>query len=457
AISAASCRCSAGTADTTAVIIDGWTTLNTNYIKIYTETENRHSGIWNNSVYRLSGTAEANDTHLLDIKENYVKVEGLQISLTNSGGHTGCKAVNMDSQVAPSEISLNSNILKGIISETNSEATGVYANGADTMAKIYNNIIYDFVNGAAANTAGITTATGGTYYLYNNSLIDNYLGINIGAGTAAAKNNIVKGSGDTNAYTGTFAVGTDYNATDGTDDIGQGSNNKTEQIFSFVNEAIDDFHLSSTDLAARDSGTDLSGDADLSVSDDIDGDTRLGIWDIGADAVGDVIWDGSESTDWAVGANWLGGLAPTLADTVIIDGNYTNAPTLDLTSGTTTIKRFSLGENNASVLTLSNGNSTTNKLVVTGNVDIGANGTLTHTTNATAQTHTLNLEAANLAIASGGTININSKGYQTSTGPGQGGDSGDFSGGAGHGGDGASGHGAGGSAYGSITAPIDIG
>ncbi|MCK5591548.1 MAG: hypothetical protein KAI72_06300, partial [Candidatus Pacebacteria bacterium] len=459
AIAVASCRSSSGTADTTAVSIDGWTTSATNYIKIYTTAENRHSGIWSDSVYRLSLTAGANDTQMLDIKENYVKVEGLQISLTNSGGHTGCKAVNMDSQVAPSEISLNSNILKGIISETNSEATGVYANGADTMAKIYNNIIYDFVNGAAANTAGITTATGGTYYLYNNSLIDNYLGINIGAGTAAAKNNIVKGSGDTNAYTGTFAVGTDYNATDGTDDIGQGSNNKTEQIFSFVNEAIDDFHLSSTDLAARDSGTDLSGDADLSVSDDIDGDTRLGIWDIGADAVGDVIWDGSESTDWAVGANWLGGLAPTLADTVIIDGNYTNAPTLDLTSGTTTIKRFSLGENNASVLTLSNGNATTNKLVVTGDVNIGANGTLTQTANTTAETHIINLGAANFTIASGGAVNVNEKGYQGGSGTGSGGNVGTSGAGgasyAGVGGVGVSG--GAGATYGSITEPINIG
>ncbi|MCK5591668.1 MAG: hypothetical protein KAI72_06910, partial [Candidatus Pacebacteria bacterium] len=342
AISAASCRSSAGTADTTAVIIDGWTTFDTNYIKIYTEAENRHSGIWSDSVYRLSLTAGANDTQMLDIKENHVKVEGLQFSLTNAGGHTGCKVVNIDSQVAPSEISLNSNILKGIISEANSEATGVYANGADTTAKIYNNIIYDFVNGATANTAAITTATGGTYYLYNNSIIDNYSGINIGAGTVAAKNNIVKGSGNDNAYIGTFAAGTDYNATDGTDAIGEGTNNKTEQVFSFVNETIDNFHLASDDTAATDSGIDLSSDSDLSISEDIDGDTRLlGIWDIGADAAGDVTWDGSESTDWAVGANWVGGAVPTSANTVIINGNYTNAPTLNLTSGSTTINGLS--------------------------------------------------------------------------------------------------------------------
>ncbi|MCK4945339.1 MAG: hypothetical protein KAS59_03650, partial [Alphaproteobacteria bacterium] len=74
AIAVASCRSSAGTADTTLVSIDGWTTSATNYIKIYTGTENRHSGIWSDSVYRLSKIAGASDTHLLDIKENYVKV-----------------------------------------------------------------------------------------------------------------------------------------------------------------------------------------------------------------------------------------------------------------------------------------------------------------------------------------------------------------------------------------------
>ncbi|MCK5592452.1 MAG: hypothetical protein KAI72_10900, partial [Candidatus Pacebacteria bacterium] len=454
AISVASCRSSAGTADQTAVSIDGWTTNATNYIKVYTPQENRHSGIWNDSVYRLSLTAGANDTHLLDIKENYVKVEGLQISLTNSGGYTGCKAVNMDSQVTTSVIDLNSNILKGAISEANSEGTGIYANSADTIAKIYNNIIYDFINGAVPNTAGITTATGGTYYLYNNSLIDNYLGIDIAAGTAVAKNNIVKGSGDTNAYLGTFASGTDYNATDGTDDIGKGTNNKTEQAFSFINEAANDFHLVLTDVGAKDSGTDLSADANISFSDDIDSETRFDTWDIGVDEEMTAIWDGSESTDWAAGANWQGGAAPTPDSDVIIDGNYTNAPTLDLTSGTTTVNSLSLGANNASALTLSNGNSITNKLVVIEDVDVGANGTLTHTANATEETHTINIEAANFSIADGGTINADFKGYQLSEGPGQGYGvyGGGGSSGAGYGGEGGAGASgeAGGLAYGAI-------
>lgn len=51
----------------------------------------------------------------------------------------------------------------------------------------------------------------------------------------------------------------------------------------FVNTATDDYHLDSTDTAAKDQGTDLSADATYAFDDDIDGDTRSGSWDIGFD------------------------------------------------------------------------------------------------------------------------------------------------------------------------------
>ena len=72
-----------------------------------------------------------------------------------------------------------------------------------------------------------------------------------------------------------------------------------------------------------------------------------------ARAVG-ITWDGSESSDWTIGANWIGDTVPISTDDVIIDGAYTHAPILDLTSGTTTINSLSLGATIASTLTLSN-------------------------------------------------------------------------------------------------------
>jgi hypothetical protein len=175
-----------------------------------------------------------------------------------------------------------------------------------------------------------------------------------------------------------------------------------------------------------------------------------------------VIWNGSVSTDWTTGANWTGGMAPTAADDVIIDGNYTNSPILDLTSGTVTIGSLTLGENNTSLLTISNGDTDSKKLIVTGDVLIGANGILTHEENTTVEQHKLFLDiGGNMTIAIGGAIDVSHKGYQENAGPGagQGGSLGRSGGGAGYGGNGgASGEGRiGGAGYGSPTSPIDIG
>lgn len=84
-IAIAKCRCTSGTADSTLVVVDGWTTSATQYIKIWTDpSENyRHSGVWSNSKYRLAVTATT-DTNLLTVSEDYTRVEGLQLWIDSS-------------------------------------------------------------------------------------------------------------------------------------------------------------------------------------------------------------------------------------------------------------------------------------------------------------------------------------------------------------------------------------
>jgi len=271
-------------ADTTAVTINGWTTSATNYIKIYTTTAARHTWKWDTTKYNIAITATAIDTKILDIKENYVRIEGLQAFLTNSAGYAGCKAINIDSQDASSDIRLSHNIVKGAISGAFSEGIGIYGNDADITAKIYNNIIYDFINGAVTNNAGVTTTTGGSYYLYNNTFQGSYIGVNAVAGIVIAINNIF--SGCTTAASGTFAAGTNFNATNnvsmGYTVTGGGNvDDKLSQAFAFVAESTDNFHLAINDTAAKDAGL-LNPGSGL-FFDDIDGDTRIAPWDIGAD------------------------------------------------------------------------------------------------------------------------------------------------------------------------------
>jgi hypothetical protein len=50
-----------------------------------------------------------------------------------------------------------------------------------------------------------------------------------------------------------------------------------------LNSASNNYHLSSFDTAAKDAGVNLSGDVNLPFNTDIDGQTRSGTWDIGAD------------------------------------------------------------------------------------------------------------------------------------------------------------------------------
>ena len=171
---------------------------------------------------------------------------------------------------------------------------------------------------------------------------------------------------------------------------------------------------------------------------------------------GPYIWDGSASTDWFTAANWDTNSVPTTTDDVIIDGGYTNAPTLSVIAGSVTIASLTIGSSTNSTTTLSYGTST-KRLIVTGNLTVGPYGVLTHTDNSTSETHALWVDVGgDFTLSTGGIINVDARGYDGGYGPGKG--TIIYSGGA-YGGLGsilfsASSSGV---TYGSITAPINLG
>lgn len=291
------------TPDTTAVTIDGWTTDATRYIKIYTTAEARHPGKWDEGKYRR----ESNNDNAIVINEDYVRFDGLQLKITAADNNSN-RALNISSVTSDAnEIWISNCIIRGVLSGTSNANYGILTSANSYVIKIWNNIVYDWGKTSPDNNAGIFLQ-GSTSYVYNNTLYGNDDGLrNEGGGEAIAKNNIVTHTGNVNnIYIGTFAAGTDYNATDGTDDIGQGSNNRISQTFSFASEANDDFHLASTDTGARESGADLSADADLPVTTDIDGHSRptLTAFDIGADEATTPIFYsvGQNTTDHKTGS-----------------------------------------------------------------------------------------------------------------------------------------------------------
>jgi len=284
------------TEDNTAVSISGWTTGAQNYIKVYTPTaateagaSQRHSGKWDINRYRLS-KAQATAFTLLDISEEYVRVEGLQLyqELATTGAYPYIIQLNLDN--ANSDVRISNNIFKGKYdSLPTGNGVGIGGGGwsdEEVNARIWNNVLYDITSPSSGDGSIAILFPSGNVYVYNNTIHNSDLAISDGGGgpsTMVSINNLISGS--SGAYQGGCDSGSGYNATDLSATCG--ANNRTSQAFSFINTTAgsEDFHLAVGDTGAKSFGTDLSADANLAFSTDIEGQSRElgGSWDIGAD------------------------------------------------------------------------------------------------------------------------------------------------------------------------------
>ena len=276
-IAVAKCRCTGGSADTTAVSIYGWTTSSGCYIRIWTDPDEdyRHDGKWNTNKYRL----EVGNNSCIIIQEHYVRIDGLQIELTTS---TERYAIWLKPD-GSSDVRISNTIIKGVVSG-GSWVTGINTWGSsnDAVLKCWNNIIYGF-NGYGG--AGIGNYNG-ILYAYNNTVSDCRMGIRnydpYDAVTHAVNNAVFNNDDD---FSGSFFT-CDYNASDDVDgtnavDISPGANEEDDWNDAFVDYANGDFHIKNADSVLCNAGTNDPGSG--LYSDDIDGDARSGTWDIGAD------------------------------------------------------------------------------------------------------------------------------------------------------------------------------
>lgn len=78
-----------------------------------------------------------------------------------------------------------------------------------------------------------------------------------------------------------YCASEDATADDWDGQGGSGDGNQISQTFTFV--GAPDYHLAAGDTGAKDLGKDLGVVGLYAHSDDIDGDTRSGTWDIGFD------------------------------------------------------------------------------------------------------------------------------------------------------------------------------
>ncbi len=273
--------CYADAADTVGsggVDINGWTTSETNYIKVYTPVSasevgvsQRHSGKWDTNGYRLEATGYPNH---LDIYDDYVKIDGLQVSMTPTNSNPYRVIYIRQDSV---KVWISNSIIKGIGDASYSVNYGVFANDAyDGTVYFWNNIIYDV-------GAGIIADTGSSFYAYNNTFYNCDYGLSsewkagVG-GSVLAINNIVQNC--TDGFDSSFNTASDYNISDiAGDQPASGAHDKMETDVIFFDELNKDFHISPDDTAALDAGTSSVSDI---VTTDIDG-APIHTYDIGAD------------------------------------------------------------------------------------------------------------------------------------------------------------------------------
>ena len=208
AIAVATCRSTGGTADTAAVDIDGWTTSATNYIKIWTDPDDvygRHGGKWDEGKYRLE---VENPSAVINIAENYTHIEGLQIQLT-AFDFSSRRGIRMDGY---DYVEISHNIIKGVIIGTSDTCSGIHCYNTSTdELKIWNNIIYDFVNDTK-DIYGIYLRVSEAY-VYNNTIYNSYTGIYDQADSRIhARNNITQFCAT--SFSGTFDSSSTNNLSD---------------------------------------------------------------------------------------------------------------------------------------------------------------------------------------------------------------------------------------------------
>ena len=278
------------TAETTGCTIAGFTTSATYLVRLDGDWT---GGVWSTSYYRfeIAGSIGAGVT----VNDEYVEIQDVQFYASGTG--TGnYRSITSEEGNGGLSLKVSNCLMRGEAHSATGTASGIYfrPDVANTRGTFFNNIVYGY---SGDDTIGLRLWGSGyndgeIIIAYNNTVHGANKGISTHGGGASdaqyIKNNIVQ-SNATAGYDLNFAGAhaTDTTATNLSEDTSSPTNTWDSQVVTFVSETggSEDLHLNASDTAAKDQGTDLSGDAQYAFSIDIDGATRTGTWDIGADEI----------------------------------------------------------------------------------------------------------------------------------------------------------------------------
>jgi len=266
-----------GTLEEGQINSNGYTTNPTYYLKVIALGTARHNGFWTEGAYAVGSGSTG---HSLIISGDHTEVHNLQFTHDQTA-------------VAQRAAMVFSNAGGGIIdgciirkrNDCDGEAFGIYLwpSAGNTKCVVSNNIIYGYNNSTAPNSAMFVHCTGSdANSVYNNTIFDCYRGMMSYPEKGVIVNNVFASCKIPTAAV-LFSDGTNYNATD-TLSIGY-TNTPTNDVVGatiiFASILDKDFHIRPCPMV--DTGLDLSDDSRYAFSNDIDGATRSGNWDRGAD------------------------------------------------------------------------------------------------------------------------------------------------------------------------------
>jgi hypothetical protein len=178
------CHNTGGSADTTKLTINGWTTAAANYILIRANSSYRHAGIWDDAKYRYEQT---NVTYALEIVEDYVRFEGVQFGLDVNDDATNMRGIAWYSISASNDLRF-SNLLINFTDTSTTWSHAMQCIDADSDVTMENVIIWGgctwgiYVTGSSAEIVNCTVngcfnaiyENGtGTYDVYNCLVFEN--------------------------------------------------------------------------------------------------------------------------------------------------------------------------------------------------------------------------------------------------------------------------------------------
>jgi hypothetical protein len=271
------CYASVG-ADVAADTGSGWTTNSSNYIHIIAPAAERHDGKWNTSRYRIEMSGNSASVGAFTNRAEYTRLTGIQIKRTSDGSSNALYGV----YALEDPLLIDKCIIWVSVNHGSCVTRGLKLNSSTTTTR--NTVVFE--NGSfkgASDHYGIEGSSAPSHTLENVTCDGFEYNFISGSATVVLKNCVAQTSGASGGAAGGYfypsctTTGSTHNLSDKSDAIGTVTY-QTKTV-TFVDAANGDFHLAAGDTEAKNNGTDLSG----TFTDDIDGVTRSGTWDLGAD------------------------------------------------------------------------------------------------------------------------------------------------------------------------------